>query len=96
MIKQIFWMLSFLLFMGIELVALDKNATHVPAISESQKRLESKNANDSLGKLNTTINKNFMHAKYTNHQTYLDIEKNLIKLNKKFNAKSKSDRKSVV
>ncbi len=75
--------LSFLL-LSSTLFALDDNQTLQEQTEAKQnfqelkqKRREAKQSNLELEKLESTLNKNIMHAKYNNHQTYLEIEQHL-------------------
>ncbi len=94
--------LSFLLFSST-LFALDDNQTLQEQAEAKenfqqikQKREEAKQSNAELEKIETQLNKNIMHAKYNNHQTYLEIEQHLKNISSEIKKKKQlRDKKGV-
>lgn len=61
-----------------------------------QKREEAKHSNNALVKLEEKLKKNIMHAKYNNHQTYLEIEQHLKEITEEIKKKKQlRDKKSI-
>lgn len=70
------------LFITLSLWAVDTNSTAPKVTQQSadaikHKQEEAKHYRDALEKINTALNSNIMHARYNNHQTYLEIQKHL-------------------
>ena len=96
---KIFITLILLVLTTSSLVAeIDKKAIAPQALSDkkdispqelSVMHEETKRYTQKLKELDAALKKNIMHAKYTNHQTYLQIENELISIRKQRNKKSK-------
>ena len=93
---------SFLLLYS-SLYAQDDNSTIKPieVVKENFERIQenrekAKQSNMALVKIDEKLNRNIMHAKYNNHQTYLEIEQHLIEITKKIKKKKQSrDKKNI-
>ena len=75
-----------LLLLTEALFALDDNQSAAIKTENfdiiKQKRQEAKQSNSELEKIESLLNKNIMHAKYNNHQTFLEIEEHLKNISK--------------
>ncbi len=80
----------------------DSNQTETESFETIQKkRQEAKESSSELEKIESKLNQNIMHAKYDNHQTYLEIEEHLkeikreLKKKKQLRDKKSSDELSI-
>ncbi len=95
MIRQ-FLALLLVVWLGANLYATDNNQSQT-AIKESkqlieQKRAEAKKLSTDLNALDESLNKDILYAKYNNHETYKNIEKELSKILEELNkAKYRAD-----
>ena len=76
-------LVAILLFTSLSLWAIDNNTSDTISVQKEnfqdikQKKEDAKPYLDALEKVNDSLKKNIMHARYNNHQTYLEIEKHL-------------------
>lgn len=96
MMHKIFTLLFSLFLLSSSLYGAEANSTIETneVVKENfkiiqQKREEAKQNNQELEKIETALNKNIMHAKYNNHQTYLEIEAHLQEIKEELKEKKK-------